>query len=321
MDLSSPAAAATRERLRARFGATAETWWSGLRERLDALTADWELELGEPVGSGNTSLVVRCHVGTRPAILKLTPDAAIAGTEAAALRVWQPSGRVPAVYAEADGALLLEAIPSETTLADAAEDAALRDVAALIRALHDTTPEQAIPTQHDTTPHGTAWHDPVQHDPAQHGTAQHDTEQYDTEQHDTADARFRPQAERTELLFDLWRRRGHDDAEYVAALDRGQALAAELAASTPRGALVHGDLHPGNVLAGGGRGLVAIDPRPCLGDPASDAIDWVVRDDPARWRTTAGELAELIDADADRLWAWCRAFAARLAATDGDAAE
>lgn len=41
--------------------------------------------------------------------------------------------------------------------------------------------------------------------------------------------------------------------------------------------LLHGDLHLGNVLDGGpSRGLVAIDPKACLGDPCFDAVDYVV---------------------------------------------
>lgn len=283
MDLSSPTSTATRVRLRARFGSDADTWWSGLPSRLSELTGRWDLNLDEPVGSGNTSLVVRCHHRQRPAILKLTPDPQITRAEAAALRIWRPSGRVPEVYGEADGALLLEAMPSETTLADAGSAAPLGDVAALIRALHDRTAAEP----------GSAASGP------------------------TADA-FRPQAERTDLLFGLWRRRAADDPDRVAALDRGHALVRELAAAPPRVVLVHGDLHPGNVLRRGGSELIAIDPRPCLADPASDAVDWVVREDPARWRGAAGELAELIDVEQERLWAWCRAFAAQLAITDGD---
>lgn len=304
MDLSSPLSAAARDRLRARFGAVADSWWAELPARLDTLAGRWELDLGEPVGSGNTSLVVRCHAADGPAILKLTPDPDIARSEAAALRLWRPSGRVPAVRAETRGALLLEAMPSETTLADAAVVPDLRDVAALIRALHDRPPAHA---GSGTPEFGTA---------ATGG----DTGNLDTGTAHTGTFAFRPQAERTELLFDLWRTRAAGDADRVAALDRGRALAAELAASPPRVVLAHGDLHPGNVLAAGPRGLVAIDPRPGLADPASDAIDWVLLADPARWRPAAEELAALIDVDADRLWAWCRAFAARLADTDGDPA-
>ena len=71
-----------------------------------------------------------------------------------------------------------------------------------------------------------------------------------------------------------------------------------------------------NVLDGGtGRGLVAIDPAPCIGDPAFDAIDLVF------WRATdagtitacAQQLAPAIGADANRLIEWCTAFAGMVA--------
>ncbi|MCP2255363.1 streptomycin 6-kinase [Prauserella aidingensis] len=323
MDLSSPRSAAARDRLRARFGAAADTWWAGLPDRLDTLTGRWDLVLAEPVGSGNTSLVVRCHAPEGPAILKLTPDPAIARTEAAALRLWQPSGRVPAVYADAGDALLLEAMPSETTLADAATAPALRDVAALIRDLHGRTPAQAVADAFDGEPSAAEapGDRPYPGTPSTARDPGPGTSEPAAAEGDAARSEafaFRPQAERTELLFDLWRSRAAGDADRVAALDRGRALAAELAASPPRVVLAHGDLHPGNVLAAGPRGLVAIDPRPGFADPASDAIDWVLLADPSRWRPAAEELAALIDVDAERLWAWCRAFAPRLADTDAD---
>ena len=76
--------------------------------------------------------------------------------------------------------------------------------------------------------------------------------------------------------------------------------------------LVHGNLHPGNVLRGGpGRGVVAIDPRPCLGDPAFDAVDWVLAsgDAEAAVRNRIDRLAGYLDeVDADRVWAWCRGW-------------
>ena len=69
---------------------------------------------------------------------------------------------------------------------------------------------------------------------------------------------------------------------------------------------MHGDLHPGNVLRGGpGRGVVAIDPRPCLGDPAFDAVDWVLAGGggEAAVQNRIDRLAGYLDeVDADRVW-------------------
>jgi streptomycin 6-kinase len=80
--------------------------------------------------------------------------------------------------------------------------------------------------------------------------------------------------------------------------------------------LLHGDLTPNNILDGGSqRGLVAIDPAPCLGDAAFDAVDLVLwrADDVRTIETRGAALAAAIGADPDRLLAWCSAFAAMTA--------
>ena len=80
--------------------------------------------------------------------------------------------------------------------------------------------------------------------------------------------------------------------------------------------LLHGDLTPVNVLDGGAeRGLVAIDPAPCLGDPAFDPVDLVSfhAGDVETIAARAEELAPAIGADAGRLLGWCVAFAGMVA--------
>ncbi|HKS44956.1 MAG TPA: phosphotransferase [Amycolatopsis sp.] len=101
-------------------------------------------------------------------------------------------------------------------------------------------------------------------------------------------------AERVNLIFDLARRSRHIPRDRLAS-SRKAALA--LAADGPR-MLLHGDLHPGNVLDGAA-GIVAIDPRPCVGDPAFDAVDWAIRSDPAIFPALP----------AGRVRAWCEALA------------
>jgi streptomycin 6-kinase len=86
--------------------------------------------------------------------------------------------------------------------------------------------------------------------------------------------------------------------------------------------LLHGDLTPVNVLDGGDvRGLVAIDPAPCLGDPAFDAIDLVLwrAKDAGAIAARAEQLAPAIGADAGRLLEWCAAFAGMVALEIGEA--
>ncbi|HJU02229.1 MAG TPA: aminoglycoside phosphotransferase family protein, partial [Actinomycetes bacterium] len=179
----------------------------------------------------------------------------------------------------ATGALLLEAVPDETPLAERRAAVGLDEVAGLIDDLHRGSAPAAAG--------GWEW-----------------------------------LADRIEFIFGHWverhGRRGEQvtRAVPVERLRRGHLLARELAADPGVQVLLHGDLHPGNVLDGGpARGLVAIDPRPCVGDPAVDAVDWVFWgvDDPSAWEPRSRDLAAALRLDHERLWAWCAAFAAMLA--------
>jgi streptomycin 6-kinase len=112
--------------------------------------------------------------------------------------------------------------------------------------------------------------------------------------------------ERVHAMFDLAQRRaGNLIAPRLMAASR--AASRELAADGPR-RLVHGDLHPANVLAGA-QGVVAIDPRPCVGDPAFDAVDWVLRED----RDLDESIAALPSVDPERLRRWCAALSVLVA--------
>jgi streptomycin 6-kinase len=284
VDFSSPQLDTTRARLRARFGAARlDPWWESLPAAVDELAGRWRLVLGDDIGRGSNSVVVRCEADGRPAVLKLTPESDIAAAEAWALRCWEATGRVPQLwgYDAAAGALLLEAIPNETPLADLGRAVEPQEAAGLIGELHRAgTPRLAT------------------------GVA--------------------PLAERVEFIFEHWIGRHGRAGEAltravpVERLRRGHELARELAAEPGVPVLLHGDLHPANVLDGGpARGLVAIDPRPCLGEAAVDAVDWVFWgvDDPSGWEPRSRELALLLGIDHERLWAWCAAFAAMLAAS------
>jgi streptomycin 6-kinase len=121
-------------------------------------------------------------------------------------------------------------------------------------------------------------------------------------------------AERLVGFFDLAERRWRESAvkEYIPldVLHRSRAAATELATSGPT-ALVHGDLHPANVLRGPD-GIVAIDPRPCVGDPAFDAVDWIFL--PVSRGQRLGDSiatlgAALPELDTDRVRGWCEALA------------
>jgi streptomycin 6-kinase len=226
------------DRLRARFGPAADAWWAAMPALRADLAVRWGLVLGEPVGRGNTSLVLRATRDGVPVILKLAVEPGLGRIEARALRSWAPSGRVPTVLAddESSGALLLEALPDVAPAA-----VTVHDVAGLIGDLHRAG------------------------DPAG----------------------FPPLSERVAFIF---------------GTGPGHELARRLAAEPVEAVLLHGDLHPANVLDAGR--LVAIDPRPGVGDPAFDAVDWV-----DRAGLDVDDLGAALAVDPARIRAWSAAFA------------
>jgi streptomycin 6-kinase len=262
-----------RTRLRRRYGTAVDAWLDMLPATLEALGGRWGLDWGTLIQRGSVSVVIRCRMQDgRAAVLKLSPDRARIASEAAALAQWT-TPHVPAVLAvdEILGALMIEAIDPGTPLADVAEDAGVDAIGALLTSLR----------------------------------------------RDVGAARaYPPLADRVARLFDAgakvygWR---PELVELVPpeVYDRSRELALRLAAESTRSVLLHGDATPANVLDGGDRGLVAVDPAPCLGDPAFDAIDLLL------WRAEteesvvarAVELAPAIGARSDRLLDWCVAFA------------
>ncbi|MFS8099129.1 aminoglycoside phosphotransferase family protein [Lentzea alba] len=103
---------------------------------------------------------------------------------------------------------------------------------------------------------------------------------------------FRPLTDHVDFLFGtvIAQLTGkHHPAEHQRARD--------LAADDVRPVLLHGDMHPGNVLQGP-HGPIAIDPQPCAGDPAFDWMD-LVHDGHDLYRA---------DVDLDRVQDWITAF-------------
>ena len=280
--------AAARDRLIDRFGAGAGPWCDALPRVVDECSRHWGLELDEALSGGTSRVFIGRSRGGGGVVLKLTPDRTVTDTEALALRAWAGTPQVVDLL-DADpetGALLLEKVEPGSRLSDQPGLPSFEEIARLLISLRVTGGDQLdqLPTL----------------------------------------------AERVELLFALIaRRRSHPRVSPLVPPDlvaRGHRLARELAADGTAGlvhgaaglvqgdpGLVHGDLGLPNVLDGGpGRGLVAIDPRPCRGDRTADAIDWAVG------RTTSltglrerierlGTLLE--DLNGDRLEQWCQATA------------
>lgn len=263
-----------RERLTVRFGSGVEAWFDALPGVLGALAERWELQFGAPIPRGSVSAVFHCRMADgRRAVLKASPDRARLAFEAAALAGWH-TVHTPAVIAldERLGALLIEAIEPGTPLAVSAIHPGVERIAGLLGALHGS----GVPNPSYPTV-----------------------------------------GQRVAYLFDASTVL-YDRHPKLAALvpperyERGRELASRLARADSASVLLHGDLTPGNVLDGGERGLVAIDPAPCLGDPAFDAVDLVLwqTEDVATIEARIERLAAATGVPARRILDWCVAFAA-----------
>jgi streptomycin 6-kinase len=264
-----------RKRLAARFGDDIDHWLAELPDVLADLATRWHMRWGPVIQRGSTSVVIRCALQDgRPAVLKVSPDHARVATEGAALQRWDTI-HTPSVLAvdETAGALLMEAITPGTALVESSAYPEIEVTASLLTALRASgVPDPTYP-------------------PLSHRVA-----------HLFASG-SKPYSRHPELC----------DVVPIKLYERGRELATRLAGRVPPTGLLHGDLTPSNILDGGAqRGLVAIDPAPCLGDdPGFDAIDlllWQATDvDTIAIRTEL--LAPSIGTDSEHLFEWCIAFA------------
>jgi streptomycin 6-kinase len=262
-----------RDRLRLRFGADVDAWFDRLPGLLTEISSRWRCEIGAAIPRGSVSTVFHCRAaGGTAAVLKVSPDRARILVEASGLSAWR--GRSAPYVIEVDeelGALLLEEVEPGTTLAEGTAYPAARDIGQLLRSLHDA---------------------------------------------DIAGLRFPSLIERVDALFrssEALYRAFPDLGDVIAPelYERGWAEASELANDQSKSVLLHGDLTPSNILVGEKGTLVAIDPAPCLGDPAFDAVDltmWRARE-LATIEKRAWALSEDANIDPTRLLAWCSAFA------------
>lgn len=271
---------AIRDRFVLRFGPEVVAWCDALPDLVREFAARWGLDPVDTHGGG-TSRVFRCvrrDAGV-PVWLKLTPEPTIAREEAEALRRWAGAPSVVDLPAEdmAAGVLLLADVSPGRPVKQLAWQ--LPEVAAVLRDLRAATPA---------------------------GSEERTV--------------LRPLADRVAFIFDLAERRpaAAEPADRFdpALLDRGRAASLALATGGPV-RLVHGDLHPANVLSGPGARMVAIDPRPSWGDPDFDTVDWVLDGvaDLATLERRIGTLASMVPGmSPERVLGWCRAQAALFAA-------
>ena len=267
-----------REKLITRYGAAVDAWCAALPEMVQLYCLRWHLDLDKALTGNSSRLYIGRQHGNRGVVLKLTPDRAIANEEAIALRAWAAT-RHAVDLLDADleaGALLLERIEPGTKVSDEPRIPPIHEAAELLTGLRETASYNA--------------------------------------------GQLPTMAQGMESMFS--RIAGLLSDPQVSAvvarqvLDDGYHKARELASNGPTG-LLHGDLHLCNILrAGRSRGLVAIDPRPSVGDLAFDAVDWTLDriTSIAEVHGRIEQLCKLVPGlDPDRLWGWCQATTAALA--------
>ncbi|GAA2397751.1 aminoglycoside phosphotransferase family protein [Streptomyces glaucosporus] len=272
-----------RDRLAVRFGAGAHAWCDALPALVDDLAVRWDLEPVE-AGGGGTSRVFRCR------------------RRGSGSSVWLKLTPDPRVASEEAEALRAWAgTPSVVGLV-------AQDLSAGALLLEGVEP--GVPVKRS------GWR-----------LSEVAALLRDLRASSPAPGRctaVRPLPQRVGFLFDLAGRRAaaSGSPEWGVALGRARAAALELASGGPVG-LVHGDLHPANVLSGPSGRMVAIDPRPAWGDPDFDAVDWVLAEaadatgaaDPAGPERRAAAPADLVPGlSPDRVLGWCRVLAALMAA-------
>jgi streptomycin 6-kinase len=219
-DLAGLLRGVSRHRLVERFGVEADAWCDDLPALIDAIARIWRLRIETLLPGGANSIVLACTSDDGESlVLKLTPDLRIAAEEAAALSMWASCRHVVALK-DSDigrGALLLEAVGPGVKLSDDPGGWSLEDVAPMLAGL---------------------WEPRAVH----------------------SDSYLPKLSDRVDVVFDLAMRRlqrwvAGRDRVGGDVMDRSHACARELAAAGPAG-LVHGDLHPGNVLPSGQRASV-----------------------------------------------------------------
>ncbi|HWN00583.1 MAG TPA: aminoglycoside phosphotransferase family protein [Streptosporangiaceae bacterium] len=253
------------------FGERGRTWLDTLLPVIERYASGWDLTVENFLPGGLTSCCVTArNREQRPVVLKINGPWTSTALEAAALRYWSPCSAPELLMAdETCGVLLLERVIPGERFSPVPDDEDVAQVARLICGLHAMAPDR------ETTTAFPSLGDVVEERIA---TARKEA----AARSPTEDNGLRPR------------------------LERAREVAATLLGSRPgRPALLHGDLEDRNILTCARRGLVAIDPVPCLGDPAYDAAYWAVEGQagqPARWR--AERIAAHLGLDPHRVLRW-----------------
>lgn len=262
------------QRLVGRFGPGVAAWCAAVPELANQVATRWGLVLGDVLPNGGSSVTLRC--------LRQ-------GAEPAVLKL-SPD---PRFMAEQVAMLHLFA---PTGRVPAVLDADLDSGVVLMEAIEPGTTAEELPQ----SPATQLWADML--------TALHEARPPQDTLPDL----------RCEGFLTRLGRRIADPAigarVSTADLDRAASRCDALLATQTTRVVLHGDLHLRNVLDGGPRGLIAIDPIAGIGDPCFDAVDYVL--DGAGQDGVDNRCEELATAcglDANRLHDWAAAVAAAVA--------
>jgi streptomycin 6-kinase len=250
-------------------------WLAELPALVRGLQQRWGLRLGPPYAGGTCAWVAPATLPDgATGVLKISWPHPEAAGEAEALRVWDGRGAVRLFRHDPERwALLLERCDPGTKLGERSDLTVKDRLRAAARVLKEL---------HDA---------PVPPDTG-------------------LDRLGDRMAEWADLTEERMARLRPDFDPGLVAL--GVRLLRELSGTAGREVVVHGDFNPGNVLAVRGRGWLAIDPKPLIGDGGYDLWRLVEQvDDPfayARARQLVADrfsiVADVLGVDTWRLVAW-----------------
>jgi streptomycin 6-kinase len=245
-------------------------WLAELPALIARIAADWQIEVGDPFLPGGATAWVapaRDHAG-EDFVLKVCWRHPEADHEADGLRTWAGAGAIR-LYRAAE-------------LAEAT-------VLLLERCRPGTQLRASPPDEHDLVIAGLLRRLWMKKPPSGH--------------------RLRPLSDMCDYWASRYEQRSPAERGCLAAplAKEGIRLLRELPRSAGDAALLHTDLHAGNVLAAEREPWLAIDPKPYVGDPAYDVTQHIFNGvfiENADALALAARMAGLLDLDLDRVLRW-----------------
>ena len=283
--------------IRSLFGARGEAWLEGLPNHLRDAAERWQLELAPPYPNLSYHYVAPAtRADGTQCVVKLGVFHKEMATEIAALDVFAGRGSVRLLDAHIDevrgtGALLLERLmPGDVLWSEPSLDVIARETADVMRGLWEAQRNEETTSEESNRSSGSR------------GSLSSQLERFPT----VSD--WGRGFQRLRAAFDGGT--GPFSAQLVEAAERTYA---DLGHGSDRVRLLHGDLHPDNILRSGKESWLAIDPKGLVGEPAYEP-GALLRNLPVdrsdgrasaeRWNRAADIIAERLGLDAERILRW-----------------